>query len=470
MTRLVRNTTIYAVGDILPKIFSFITFPVLTSFLTPSEYGIINYVNTLNIFLVIFSVLCLNTYYLVFYFRQENEEARKRLLGNLSVFILGVTLVFSLFFLGVGYFWTDASHSGISFYPYIAIGIAINFFNVFSILPLATYRVQENPLPLTVINVAKGALIMLLTLLLVVRFEYKSLGVLSATLIVNIFFAVWFFIITCRKAVFCFDWCQIKQALFFSLPLVPGAMAYYLVSMSDRLLIEKYAGLTELGIYSTASTLALLLNIISMGAYKAFEPYFFRIYGSDSFLRQFSKVHDTFFLILLVGALGLALFSKEFLEIMSSESYHSAYLYVPMLLVGVLASSMTLLYGTVLTAREKTKINSLISIVGGGCSVLLNIILLPLMGIRAACFTSMICFIGMMLAALLCSGIRISWRRPVASLAMAIAVSVYPIYVMEIDNVALSLAVKVVVFVVMCLLVIRLMNFNLKKIYGTLLD
>ncbi|WP_370848124.1 oligosaccharide flippase family protein [Phocaeicola coprophilus] len=54
MPNLVKNSTIYALGDILPKLFSFITFPILTSYLTPAEYGILNYVNTLNVFLLVF--------------------------------------------------------------------------------------------------------------------------------------------------------------------------------------------------------------------------------------------------------------------------------------------------------------------------------------------------------------------------------------------------------------------------------
>ena len=94
--------------------------------------------------------------------------------------------------------------------------------------------------------------------------------------------------------------------------MIPGTLSYYLVSMSDRILIEKYLDLNSLGIYSTASTLALLLNIVSFGAYKAFEPYFFRIYGTIDFRRKFEIVHDNFLFILLVGASGIALYSKEF--------------------------------------------------------------------------------------------------------------------------------------------------------------
>lgn len=58
------------------------------------------------------------------------------------------------------------------------------------------------------------------------------------------------------------------------------------------------------------------------------------------------------------------LFKRIFI-IFSSKEFHESFYYVPMILVGVLASSMTLLYSTVITAREKTKISSIISIVGG---------------------------------------------------------------------------------------------------------
>ena len=47
---LIKNTAIYAIGDIIPKLLSFIVFPVLTSYLSPADYGIVNYVNTFNLF------------------------------------------------------------------------------------------------------------------------------------------------------------------------------------------------------------------------------------------------------------------------------------------------------------------------------------------------------------------------------------------------------------------------------------
>ena len=95
-SKLIKNTTIYALGDIVPKIISFLIFPVLTSYLSPEDYGIINYVNTLNLLLTILGFCGLNTYYLVYYYRQEDERQQKLLLGNLSLFVIGINLLLLL--------------------------------------------------------------------------------------------------------------------------------------------------------------------------------------------------------------------------------------------------------------------------------------------------------------------------------------------------------------------------------------
>ena len=176
MSNLIKNTTIYAIGDIVPRLLGFISFPILTNYLSPAEYGIVNYINTLNLFLVVFSVLCLNTYYLVFYFRESTDEDKKKMLGNLSAFIFVVNVVLSFIIYIIGPFIWQGFDDKIAFFPYIALGVAINFFSVFAILPSALFRLQEKPLPLTCLNIVRGVLTLALTLILVVQYEYKALG------------------------------------------------------------------------------------------------------------------------------------------------------------------------------------------------------------------------------------------------------------------------------------------------------
>lgn len=464
MSNLIKNSTIYAVGDIAPRLLGFISFPILTQYLTPAEYGIVNYVNTVNLFLAIIGFLCLNTYYLVYYYRMENEVEQKKLLGNLSLFVVGLNTIVSLLLFCVGPYLFRQIGSNIDFYPYMAIGLVTNLFNILAVLPSALFRLQERPLPLTILNVLKGVLIFGLTLWFVVGLNFKAEGILWANMGVTVFFGIIFSYITAKNMIWNFDWRQLKRALIFSLPLLPGSVSYYLVSMSDRVLIDKYLSLNELGIYSTASTLALILNIVAYGAYKAFEPYFFKIYGTSQFTEQFIKVRNGYFFVIISGALGLALFAKEFFQIFSEEKFHIAYYYVPMILIGVVASAMSMLYSTIITAREKTKINSAISICGGLASVCLNVILLPRLGVVAACITSAITLCSMLLVSIYFSKVNVSHITLFICFILVVSIVMISVYKMNIHVLMYSIIAKSGIYVVILLVLLSLLGID-KKLY-----
>ena len=460
MSNLVKNSTIYAIGDIAPRLLGFISFPILTTYLTPAEYGIVNYVNTVNLFLTILGFLCLNTYYLVYYYRMKDETAQKKLLGNLSVFVVGLNTVVTVLLFCIGPYLFYFIGSNIDIYPYLAIGLVTNLFNIFTVLPSALFRLQERPLPLTILNVLKGVLIFGLTLWLVVGYQFKAEGILLANMVVTVIFGIIFAWITVKNMIWNINWYQIKKALIFSLPLLPGSLSYYLVSMSDRILIDKYLNLNDLGIYSTASTLALILNIVAYGAYKAFEPYFFKIYGTSQFTTQFTKVRNAYFFVIISGALGLALFAKEFFQLFSEEKFHIAYYYVPMILIGVVASAMNMLYSTIVTAREKTKINSAISMCGGVLSVFLNIVLLPRLGIVAACLASAISLCSMLIASICFSKVRISHISLFICSVLVTSIVIIGVYKLNIHDLLYSIICKSGIYVITLFILWFILGIN----------
>lgn len=461
---LVKNTTIYALGDIAPKVLSFIIFPILTTYLSPAEYGIVNYINSIITFLMAFGVLGLNTYYLVHYYKLEDEREKKKLLGNLSIFIFLFNTLLSILIFIVGPYFFKYFETNIPFYPYMVIGLVTNIFNIIPVLPSALYRLQERPLPLTLLNILKGFVSFGFTLWLVVAWGFKAEGLLIAQMLIGIIFGIIFGWITIKNMIWNINFQQLKKALAFSLPLVPGTICYLLLSTSDRILIDKYVGLSQLGIYSTAATLAGLLSIISLGAYKAFEPYIFKKFGSEEFIANFKKLRDGFYLVILCGAFGLALFSNDFLIFFASPKYYSSSFYIPILLIGIVASSLTRLYSTVITARGKTKINSAIIIFDGLFSVTLNIIFLRFMGILAACITSSLTLSLTLLISIYFSKIKISNKRIYFSSLLIAGIVFLFGYCISIENVVLSICVKFMVYVGVCIMACYILGYNLSSV------
>ena len=468
---LIKNTSIYALGDIIPRLLSFISLPILTRYLSPSDYGIVNYVNTLNTFLLALGFLSINTYYLVFYYRCKNSQEQKKLLGNLSSFVILFNAVLVLFLLLFGKYIFSAFGSKIAFFPYLVIGVLSNFFNIFSILPSALYRLLEKPLPLTILRIFEGIITLIVSLVLVICFHYTALGVLYATLTVNFIYAFIFLYISRKHIIWNLNLKQIKVVLAFTLPLLPGSIAYYVTTISDRILIDKYLNLNDLGIYSTAATIALILNVFSFGAYKAFEPYIFKNWGSEDFIKIFDNIRNGFVYVLLIGVLCLSIFSKEFFQIMTNVKFYHAYWYVPMIIIGVYSSSLSMLYGTIITAKGKTKINSVVSITGATISIVLNILFLPKFGLITAALVSSFAMTVMLFISIWYAELKISHIRPAFSLLLVASVIYIMVYTVHIDNIIYSIILKSIVslFVIIGISLIlainplKLMNSFIKK-------
>lgn len=446
MSKLAKNTAIYAIGDIIPKLLNLITFPIMTSNLSAGDFGIINYINSIEAFLTIVTFLGLKTYYLVYYYKMPTEEEQKKLLGNLTLFILGFNLLLTIILTFMGQPLFKILGSGdVGFFPFIFVGILTNFFSILSVLPSALYRVRENPLPLTIINAVKGLLIMILTWIWVVR-EPSALTVLNIKLIVSVLFGFFFVYVTFKNAILKFDFKQLKSALAFSLPLVPGDVAYYLSSMSDRILIERYLSIEILGIYSVAATLAGMLNILGYGAYKAFEPYFFKTYGQQIFSKNFEKVRNILLYILLTFALCLTAYSKEFVQLFAKPEYGNAYIYVLPLTFGVVINILSIMYSTVLTAQSRTKVCAIISMLCAVVSIVLNMILLPRIGVwSSAIVTILINSLSYILAKYI-SQIKITSKSTIATIVIFFLYSILTIYI-AIDNLILSLIIKTVLVI-----------------------
>src|SRR5205085_5105954 len=116
---------------------------------------------------------------------------------------------------------------------------------------------------------------------------------------------------------------QIKAALKFSLPLLPGALSYLVISMLDRIILERYVSLSELGIYSVASTLALTLNIVIQGLYRSFEQKIFKAHNNENYLTLVDILYKIYIASLFIHGFFMVLFARVVLIFFTSSQYYA---------------------------------------------------------------------------------------------------------------------------------------------------
>ena len=388
-----RNVALYTTGEIIPRVLSFLLLPVLTKYLSTSDYGISSYINTIATFLYVLTTLSVNSYALRTYYKVNSESGKKKLIGNIFVFLCGWGLIMLLLEALLFPILLNTFKIKVPFYPYFLLGLIINFFDVTSVIPLITYRVNEDAKGFVILSVGRTLLQYLVILLLIVYFKMGLLGSFLGRLIASLPFFLIYVSIIKKRGIFTIDVQQIKDALRFSLPLLPGALSYLVISMFDRIILERYVSLSALGIYSVAFTLSLTLNIVIQGLYRSFEQKIFREHNTNDYLDKVDKLYKIYIAALYIPAFCVILFSKEILFFFASKQYFSAANYVSYLVVAVIVSGINTFAGTLLIADNKRNVISYSSFTAAILSFIINLVFIKYYGVIGACYASVLSFL-----------------------------------------------------------------------------
>jgi O-antigen/teichoic acid export membrane protein len=387
-----RNIVLYTVGEIIPRVLSFLLLPVLTKYLSTSDYGISSYINTVVTFLYVLTTLSINSFVLRTFYKVKTEVEKKKLLGNIFLFLSLFALIMLCLEALLFPVLLQAFSVKVPFYPYFLLGLILNFFDVVSVVPLITYRVNEDAKSFVMLTVGRTALQYIFVLFLIIYFNMGLLGSFAGRLIACVpFFFIYVFVVK-KKGIFTINFSQIKEGLKFSLPLLPGALSYLVITMFDRIILERYVSLSELGIYSVASTLALTLNIVIQGLYRSFEQKIFKEHGGTNYLQQADKLYKFYVAALYIPAFGVILFAREILLFFTSSQYYAAETYVIYLVTAVIISGMNIFLGTTLIAEGKRKIISYSSFIAAVVSFIANVLFIKYFGVLGACIASIISF------------------------------------------------------------------------------
>ena len=117
-------------SDFIGKIFSFILLPVYTRLLSPAEYGILSYTDSLKMFILSICTLSLNSYILRYYFLKNSKEEKDEMVNSIFSFLLLINFIIVLILIIFGNLF---SNNEIAFYPYIFITLINVFFESASV-------------------------------------------------------------------------------------------------------------------------------------------------------------------------------------------------------------------------------------------------------------------------------------------------------------------------------------------------
>lgn len=384
MSRLIKNSTLYSLGKIIPQLSGFILLPIYTKYLSPIEYGQVQSMQIFGFVLLIFFTLATERSIYRLYHDYIDESEKRKFLGNIVIVILLVSITFLiLIFLNRSIF--SKIFPSIEFYPFYVIIITSTFFQCFSLAPLALLQVKQKAKVFISVSTTSFILSTSFILYFILVKDEKAIGLLKGQLIGNIIMCFYYIPFTLKHSYFKFDKLIIKSILKFSTPLIPALISAWVLNMSNRIFLDIYISnpekaLEQIGIYSLAFKLSNATTIIMGGLSTAFVPIFYEKASQPNQIRakqDLVKLNDLYTIISFIICFLVCFFSKEIIPIFFNKSYHSAMNLIPFLVLTAFLTQVSGLFNLMNYQEKKTNSVMIVILVSAIVTILGYIFLIP---------------------------------------------------------------------------------------------
>jgi O-antigen/teichoic acid export membrane protein len=169
-------------------------------------------------------------------------------------------------------------------------------------------------------------------------------------------------------------------------------MAYGLI-VADRFILQRYRGLTEVGIYSLAYTFGMVMFLVTQSLSQAWLPIFFELAddGEDN-RRMLGRICSGLAIFLLaVACLGMLL-SPVLLHAVLDYRYRAAARLVPWIIMGYFFHALFSLFQLSILQAKRTASVFIISLIAFIVNLALNFAMVPRWGMDGAAWATTVAY------------------------------------------------------------------------------
>ena len=390
--RLVSNTLIFAVGTFSSKVLVFLLMPLYTRVLSTEEYGITNTIVDMGNLLI--PLITLGIVNAIIRFGLEKNIRKSDvfstgffmiLLGGVILFCLQPVLVPILSPLMQ---LMEMSSEHVS--QNLLLLVVFSFTSAMRSLCHQFVRARGMVRLYAVNGILSTALTILFNVIYLVVLRWGVVGYVLAIITADCLSTCFLFFCADLQKFLRFRGIDLgvsRSMLRYALPLIPNTIFWWIINLSDRLMIAAFMGQSYNGLYVAAykipNVIILLAGIFSdawqMSAFTEMQ-------GRNKF---FTKVFNTYSSLLFMAASGVILFCCVMIRILVSDAYYECWKYVPILVVTTTFTCMVDFMGSIYMTEKKSFHSMVTTAIGAGANIFLNLQLIPTYGVNGAAMASL---------------------------------------------------------------------------------
>lgn len=376
--KLFSNTIIFAIGSFSSKILVLLLVKVYTTYLTPEEMGINDVITQIANWLLPIVTMTMSESMIRFGLDKAYDKRKVFTAGNVvclaGLAVLGIVLPI-VSFSGIA----DKYLSGYSFLLFVYL------FTSSLKLVYSTFVRSLEKVKLFAVNGILTTLFTLVgTIVFIVGLKLGNSGYLLS-IILSDYLSIVFLTFSAKLWKY-LDFKRLDKEIFvemlrYSIPLIPAQLLWLITNSSDSFMTTHYLGSGRNGILSASYKIPNLVATVYMMFGQAWNMSAIMENDSDERDRFYSNVFNLNQSLLYVLAAGCLLIVKPLTGIWLGESFQESIRYSPILIYSSVFSCFVTFLGSIYLASKQTKRSLMTSLVSGVTNVVLNIILIPRIGL-----------------------------------------------------------------------------------------
>ena len=189
------------------------------------------------------------------------------------------------------------------------------------------------------------------------------------------------------------------------------ALVRWVTESSDRYLVTYFLGLNSVGIYSAACSFGSLIQLLVSPLQIILFPELSKLYdeGKINEVETYMSHSLRYFLLAAVPAVfGLSALAKPLLIIFTTKDFLSGWFVIPIIAFSGLLAGIVQIFVNTLLIVKKTKVPTYINFAAAVLNVLINLLLIPSVGIVGAALSTLLSYFFM---AILCTHVSLKYLK-----------------------------------------------------------
>jgi len=391
IARAFRHAFVYGGAVAASKAIGFVMIPVYTRVLSLTNYGAMELLDMTMAILGIVLAMGLNAAVVRYYFIAQDDRERKALVSTAAVFSLmmaagaGIVLVLMAPHIATSVAGRKA-YAGL-----FLLAVLTNAFDAATVVPLAWIRARERSFLYSAIHMARivGGLALNIWLVVVLRLGVQ--GVMISGLVVAVGSAVPLTFVVLRAVGPHLSGRALAGMLRYGLPMVPASLSMFVLHFSDRLFLQRYTSMAEVGLYGLAYKFAMTLPfLVGQPLSLMWGPYTFDLARRPDGGRVIARTATYFCVGIAAYGVALAALIPHVMRLIASPRFFASHVPVPALLAGMALLASVTMFETGVLIERRTGLRA--ASVGAAAVVnfAANWLLIPRMGMMGAAWATTI--------------------------------------------------------------------------------